>query len=351
MLDIALRCPKCGGEILDVKSGAISCPACAGSWEVRDGVARLGDEEPYYGELPIEKMRAVIRQARDTGWKKALFDNFFVSYNFLYKIATYETRADWLYLLDLDGRHRVLDVGSGWGTEAIPLARNAGSVVALDGTPERLEFVMVRAAQEGVDNVVGLRGSILNPPLADGQFDLVVMNGVLEWVGAMEPSGDPLEYQRQALKKAFGLLKKGGRLYLGIENSHGFKYLLGEPDDHTGLSDITFLPRDMADKAMQAARGKDYRTYTHSHAGYKALLEGAGFGRAEFYYPVQDYKIFTYLVPVEARGPYGYYLDRLAPDSRPKSLAQNVKNLERMAYEAGTLKDHVSSYSIIAEKV
>ena len=348
---LAFICPRCGGGEPRPDAGALRCPACGWSYEVRDGVACLGDEGPYYGEVPRERMKAIVEEARAKGWKRALFDSFYKSNNFLYRIAASETRADWLYLLDLDRRHKVLDVGSGWGTEAIPLARNSGLVAALDGTSERLEFVVVRAAQEGVSNVEAVRGSILAPPFAPGQFDLVVMNGVLEWVGAPEGAGDPLELQETALKNAFGLLKKGGRLYLGIENSHGFKYLLGEPDDHTGLSDITFLPRELANRAMRAAKGRDYRTYTHSYEGYRALLQGAGFWDIEFHYPIGDYKIFTYLVPLEGRGPYGYYMDNLAPAGRPGTLAQNVKNLERAAYESGALKDRVSSYSIIAEKV
>ncbi len=295
-------------------------------------------------------MRAIIQEAKDKGWKHALFENFYHSYNYLYIIATWETRADWLYFLDLNGNERVLDVGSGWGSEAIPLARNSAEVVAFDSTLERLEFLMIRAEQEGVDNITGVKGSILAPPLEAEQFDIVILNGVLEWMGLADEAKAPLELQSLALKNVHRLLKKGGRLYLGIENSHGFKYLLGEPDDHTGISDITFLERDQANNLSLALKGQPYRTYTHSFSGYESLLKEAGFDKFEIYYPYPDYKTFSMLSPIADSGPYKYFLEHLCPDSESGSLGQNIKNLETSALEKSFLKEHVSSYAIIAEK-
>jgi len=346
---IAFKCSKCGG-VLEESPDVLGCPGCGASYETKGGVVRIGGDAPYYGEVPVEVMRTIIQEAREKGWKKALFDRFYRPRNFLYKIAAFETRADWLYMLDLGRDDLVLDIGSGWGTEAVPLARNTGQVVALDDTVERLEFVMVRAGQEGVDNVLGVKGSILDPPLMPGQFDLAVMNGVLEWMGTSDGSSDPESLQRRALENVFKLLKSGGRLYIGIENSQGFKYLLGEPDDHTGVKGISFLPRDEADRLLMDMDGRHYRTYTYAIEGYRALLEGAGFGGIEFYYPIPDYKTFSFIAPLDRTEPYRYYVNTLCPDTEPGALEQNVRNLERVALSAGTLKDYVSSYGIVAEK-
>ncbi len=319
-------------------------------WNFSGGITDLGGDLPYYGELPKEQMRVIIQEAENKGWKLALFNNFYNSYNYLYIIATWETRADWLYFLGLNGNESVLDVGSGWGSEAIPLARNSARVAAFDSTLERLEFLMIRAEQEGVDNITGVKGSILAPPFEAEQFDIVVLNGVLEWIGLADEAKAPLELQRLALKNVHRLLKKGGRLYLGIENSHGFKYLLGEPDDHTGISNITFLERRNADNIMLSLRDRPYRTYTHSFSGYENLLRDVGFDKFEFYYPYPDYKTFSILSPIADSGPYRYFLEHLCTDSESGSLKQNIKNLETSALEEGFLKEHVSSYAIIAEK-
>lgn len=350
-LQLKYVCPSCNGHELAVKGEELVCISCNSRWPVADGIADMGGDIPYYGEVPRERMQSIVREAKEKGWKRTLVDHFFVSYNFLYQIAAYETRADWLYMLDLGRQDLVLDVGSGWGTEAVPLAKNTGMVVALDGTIERLQFVMARAGQEKAENVVGVRGSILAPPLAPEQFDLVVMNGVLEWMGLADEEEDPLSLQRRALKNVFNLLKKGGRLYLGIENSHGFKYLLGEPDDHTGVKNITFLSREDADKLMREITGRPYRTYTHSYSGYAGLLKEAGFNKVDFYNPIPDYKIMTAFVPLSEGMAYKYYLENLLPDSEPGSLRQNVKNLELEALASGNLRDRVSSYSMVAEKI
>ena len=53
----------------------------------------------------------------------------------------------------------VLDVGCGPGTLAIPLARKASSVTALDFSPRMLELLRGRCAEEGIANVVPVLGS------------------------------------------------------------------------------------------------------------------------------------------------------------------------------------------------
>lgn len=345
-------CPKCESKGLFFKENRLCCPSCKAAWQFENGIIDLGGDLPYYGELPRERMKAIIQEAKEKGWRRTVLENFASSevFNYLSIIATWETRADWLYLLDLDGKERVLDVGSGWGSETIPIARNTAEVVALDGTYERLEFLMVRAAQEGVRNIIGVRGSVLAPPLEEEQFDIVVLNGVLEWMGLADEAKDPLELQKLALQNVYGLLKKGGRLYIGIENSHGYKYLLGEPDDHSGVKNITFLERKQANSLMISLWGRPYRTYTHSFSGYERLLREAGFEYLEFYHPFPDYKTFATLTPLNSSGPYKYFLKHLCPDSEPGSLGQNVKNLERVALEKDALKDYVSSYAIIAGK-
>ena len=66
-----------------------------------------------------------------------------------------------------------------------------------------------RFRQEELGNVKPLRSSLWILPFADSSFDVVAMNGVLEWV-ATGQSGDPREIQERALKNAFRLLRPGG---------------------------------------------------------------------------------------------------------------------------------------------
>jgi ubiquinone/menaquinone biosynthesis C-methylase UbiE len=48
---------------------------------------------------------------------------------------------------------RILDVGCGWGRLALPLAREAGSVIGLDRDPALIRDARARARAAGLDNV------------------------------------------------------------------------------------------------------------------------------------------------------------------------------------------------------
>jgi ubiquinone/menaquinone biosynthesis C-methylase UbiE len=89
------------------------------------------------------------------------------------------------YFLDLLGDlsgARVLDLGSGSGTDSFAAAQLAGprgSVVGVDMTPEQLAKARQVGAAAGLDTVRFVEGYIERPPVPDGAFDAVVSNGVI----------------------------------------------------------------------------------------------------------------------------------------------------------------------------
>ena len=66
---------------------------------------------------------------------------------------------------------------------------------------------------------------------AEPTYDLVVVCGVLEYVGAGSKNKAPYE---EFLAACAARLKPSGHLILAIENSLGVKYLAGASEDHTG---------------------------------------------------------------------------------------------------------------------
>ena len=76
-------------------------------------------------------------------------------------------------LLDLAGNEHVLDVASGTGATAIPLAHrlNGGKVTAVDFSPAMLEQSRARAEQKGLDNIDYKVHDMTAMPFAKGQFD------------------------------------------------------------------------------------------------------------------------------------------------------------------------------------
>jgi SAM-dependent methyltransferase len=80
---------------------------------------------------------------------------------------------------------RVLDLGSGAGTDSLVAARmvgEAGSVTGIDMTPEMLAKARAAAEQMGVANVEFVEGEVERLPFPDAGFDVVISNGVIDLV-------------------------------------------------------------------------------------------------------------------------------------------------------------------------
>lgn len=76
----------------------------------------------------------------------------------------------------------VAEIGSGWGSMAIHIARMTGArVVAINVSPEQLRIARERAASAGVAELVEFRE--LDYRLLEGRFDRVVSVGMMEHVG------------------------------------------------------------------------------------------------------------------------------------------------------------------------
>jgi 2-polyprenyl-3-methyl-5-hydroxy-6-metoxy-1,4-benzoquinol methylase len=123
---------------------------------------------------------------------------------------------------------RVLEIGAGCGAVTRYLGEVAGLVDAVEPVAARAR--VARARTRDLPNVEVFVGMTDDVP-ADPVYDLVVVVGVLEYVGGGSESREP--YLR-FLADAAGRLADGGSLILAIENKIGVKYFAGAPEDHTG---------------------------------------------------------------------------------------------------------------------
>ncbi|GAI15387.1 unnamed protein product, partial [marine sediment metagenome] len=182
-----------------------------------------------------------------------------------------------------------------WGGITIPTAQYHKEVYVIDKTLETLEFLDIRAKQIGFENIHTVGASLRNLPFPDNFFDLVILNGVLEWVALDEDivlekqwqgtgrglhlkqtkrySENPKEIQLKVLREMNRVLKPRGSLYLAIENRIGYIYLAGWPDDHMNLPFICFLPRFLANAITKLFLHCQYRTYVYTISGYRSLLK------------------------------------------------------------------------------
>jgi ubiquinone/menaquinone biosynthesis C-methylase UbiE len=110
----------------------------------------------------------------------------------------------------LDGTGRLLDLGTGPGQLAIPLASRFAEVVALDVSGEMIAEGERQAARAGVTNIRWLTGRAeeISPDL--GHFRLVTIGGAIHWMD-----------QPTVLRRLEALIAPGGGVALfGMGGSH-----------------------------------------------------------------------------------------------------------------------------------
>ena len=107
-------------------------------------------------------------------------------------------------LVNIEPGWQVLDLGSGAGVDVFLIAEKVGTegkVVGLDMTDEMLAKARDNAKSGGYTNVEFVKGEIEKMPFADGAFDLVISNCVINLVP------DKSVAYRELLR----VLKPGGR--------------------------------------------------------------------------------------------------------------------------------------------
>ena len=100
---------------------------------------------------------------------------------------------------------RVLDLGSGAGTDSLVAAQMVGPeghVTGIDLTPEMVANARAAATELGAENVEFLEGEAERLPFSDGSFDVVISNGVIDLI----PDKDAV------FAELFRVLGPGGRI-------------------------------------------------------------------------------------------------------------------------------------------
>lgn len=273
-------------------------------------------EDRYWGKSPKEDMEEALAVLEQRGWGafKAKYQNKFD--------ATFEeNRADWRFVIPVTKDYTVLDVGAGMGRISIPLSRVAGKVVALDQSFLRAKYIKLLAEKEGLKNIEVCVGDLFDAAFPKESFDVIVMNGLLEWLGATDRYSDPRQAQIAGLRLCESLLKKGGYLYIGIENRFAASYLRGI--DHSGLRFTSYMPRWFADMYMKMRKGRRYDTYTYTKTGYEKLLHESGFSDIVFYLPYPGYNNPRIMIPYDRLNVLAYAIRALmSPSGAKRRLAK-----------------------------
>lgn len=279
----------------------------SGELEKKDGIW-FGSTGGYWSNLDKEESRGLVeimKYARTDETVKIhhpeLFDAIFSP-----------KRQSGLELLNLSGEEKCVDYGCMWGALTIPLAKRCSYVLGIDQTLDSLKLLDLRLKEEQLDNVELLCADLKSLKKFRNNFDVAVVNGVLEWIAEegdielnkyfgqrrfKQYTDNPRIQQLSFLKNVYQNLNANGRLYLAIENRYDFKMFFGARDPHTDLLFTSFLPRTAADWISRLNLGRPYVNWLYSFSGIKKILRQAGFSKIDLYMSFPDYRFPERIIP------------------------------------------------------
>jgi len=251
-------------------------------------------EDMYWGKSKENVLLEAINVIDSDGWSK--FNDRF-SKKFDYSLD--ESLADWHFNIPINKDFVVLDIGAGLGRHSIPLSQFAKKVVSVDNSISRMRFLKRFIKNRNINNISVCVADIFDLPFKENSFDLIVLNGVVEWIGKTKFFKDHRQAQIVALQSCYRLLKNGGYLYIGIENRFALSYLRGT--DHSGLRFTSYMPRFVADIYCRLRGRGPYDTYTYNKGGYLKLLKESGFQQdnISFFLPYPGYNCPKIVIPYE----------------------------------------------------
>ena len=123
------------------------------------------------------------------------------------RLASYGSAPEAAHLVrfaSVQSGDRVLDVGTGSGLVAIMAAQQGARAIGVDPTPALLAKAKENAALAGCGEIQWHEGAAELLPFADGSFDVVVSNGVIDLI----PDKDAV------FSELYRVLVAGGRMQI-----------------------------------------------------------------------------------------------------------------------------------------
>ncbi|MCR4903600.1 MAG: class I SAM-dependent methyltransferase [Butyrivibrio sp.] len=243
-----------------------------------------------------------------------------------------EQRGNIVEWIPMEGKEKVLEVGSGCGAITGTLSQKAGSVTCVDLSKRRSEINAWR--NKDCNNVTIHVGNFRDiEPDLDKDFNFIFLIGVFEYGQGYIGTEHPYENFLMMLKKH---LAPGGRIVIAIENRTGLKYFAGCSEDHLG-SYFTGIEGYSEDSVA--------RTFTRN--GLIRIFRRCGITDYHFYYPYPDYKLMTMLHSDQYMPKQGELYDNVRNYDRDRLVLFN----ERQAYDGlvqdGMYPEFANSFEVI----
>lgn len=112
-------------------------------------------------------------------------------------------------------QNKILDIACGGGRIAIPLAQRGAEVTGVDISKEMLNHAKKLAKKKLCHKHTEFINEVAwDTKLPSGVYDKVLLLGILEHL--------PDNFKKKAIKEAYRLTKRGGKIYLVINNKNSF---------------------------------------------------------------------------------------------------------------------------------
>ncbi|MBO4902185.1 MAG: class I SAM-dependent methyltransferase [Lachnospiraceae bacterium] len=287
-------------------------------------------EDQYSEGASEDQLLEIVKTHRESEFEHVIEESR--SWSVMYHLSHIrENIATWL---PMEGKENVLEIGSGCGAVTGMLTRLAGHVTCIDLSKKRSQINAYRHRdRDNLEIIVGNFKDI--EPELDEEYDYVTLIGVLEYADLYIGGENAFT---NMLKTAASHLKKGGRLFIAIENKYGLKYFAGCREDHTG-------------RYYEGIEGygRSFGVKTFGKGTLTEMLADAGLN-GTFYYPYPDYKL-----------PHTVYSDEYLPHKG--ELTTNIRNYDAdrmVTFDEGKVFDSLiadhrfpefsNSYAVIARR-
>ena len=347
MPDENLICPHCeSGTLFLDEDAQIQCSECKKTYSNRNGIYLFTENDYFFGETSQEAAHELLNQIKREPERLRLMKQRLDTESldeFRWKYIFSESRTSYIdYFLShhpITRNRTSLDIGCGYGSVGAYFEKHGFKNYYIDLTRERLEFAYIKNNFFGYKNGVYIYGGDKNIPIKDESVGVASCIGVLEWIPSTQTRKPPEDEQLDFLKKIHSKIQTNGHLLLGIENRYAYPYLLGYPDDHTGMRFITFLPRFLSNFYSKLSGKGEYRNYLYGYRELKQLILRAGFKEVEIVYPHMDYRFAEHTVRFD---------DSRNIDNLLKQHAKNKGYLHKFAINLLRLANKIGWYKYIA---
>jgi len=288
LASLKIKCINCK-NIMKIDEEVLSCPSCNKKYVINDGIIFIKNkEEHYYSEYSpdSDKQKYIPYTINKINKLPELIKIIRTEFPEIANYIFSPKRADFLYLLPdftIDNNTIFLDVGAGFGNNLIFKKDDIKIGYGIEPTFERILFLKKWANLENADNIIPIKSDSSNIPF-NGDVDVILLNGVLEWIGHFENKNIPIEVMRSqisTLKKCYKSLKQNGVLVIAIENRFSPLFIFNK--DHKGTYWTSFMPRYFSNFFMNLLCNRAYNTYTYTYWGYKKMLKKVGFNNIIIY--------------------------------------------------------------------